>query len=302
MSILTFVLLPGLHGSSELLEPFCSAAPPGTRLISVDYPANEASFDFLERCVRERLTNGCVVVAESFSGPVGLRVASDDRVQALILCNSFINNPHSPLLRYLSIAPLFALPVPDFVVGMFLLGGRGNPELIKAVQAALRRLPASVIARRLRQVLQTDERKTVHSLRKPVLYLRGLDDRLLSERSWRELLHSRADAQIARIAGPHTLLQVSPHKCWQEILKFTARLSTEAGPLKSQPAGHTPGGISKSELQRDAMALLVGADGGVLDAQELVNWATQALIAGCTSPALIKLAGLDLDSRPLLSD
>src|SRR5687767_5231666 len=132
MSNLTFVLLPGLHGTSELFEPFCSAAPPGTRLVSVDYPNGEASFDILERHARERLTDRCVVVAESFSGPIGVRIAADDRVQALILCNSFINNPHSPLLRHLSIAPLFALPVPDFVVGMFLLGGRGNPELIKA--------------------------------------------------------------------------------------------------------------------------------------------------------------------------
>lgn len=123
-SSLTYLLLPGLHGTAELFEPFCSAAPKGTRLIPVAYPPNEASFDTLEHYARKELTDRCVVVAESFSGPIGVRIADDKRVQALILCNSFISNPHSPLLRYLSVAPLFAFPFPAFVIRMLLSGRR----------------------------------------------------------------------------------------------------------------------------------------------------------------------------------
>lgn len=48
------------------------------------------------------------------------------------------------------------------------------------------------------------------------------------------------------------------------------------------------------------MELLAKEEGVALDAQELVEWATQALVAGHDSPALVALAGLDLDVTPTL--
>jgi hypothetical protein len=93
---ITAILLPGLDGTGELLAPFVAAAPREITTVVVGYPTSEASIDVLERRVRERLTNSCVVIAESFSGPIGVRVAADVRVRALILCNSFVTSPISP--------------------------------------------------------------------------------------------------------------------------------------------------------------------------------------------------------------
>jgi len=220
MAVLTAILLPGLDGTGDLFAPFVEAAPIGTRTIVVNYPATQASIEVLERRVRENLTDRCIVVAESFSGPIGVRVAADDRVQALILCNSFIDRPVSPVLRYLAIAPLFAIPHPDFMLRFFLLGPHASPRLLKSRRDVLLSVLASVVAHRVRQVLQTDEQGMLRSLHKPVLYLRGLSDNLMSERSWRNIQVVCPDAEINRIRGPHMLLQVSPAECWVAIQRF----------------------------------------------------------------------------------
>jgi pimeloyl-[acyl-carrier protein] methyl ester esterase len=220
MTITTAILLPGLDGTGDLFGPFAAAAPQGISTIVVDYPTSEASIVVLEQCARDKLTNRCIVIAESFSGPIGVRVATDDRVQALILCNSFISSPILPALRHLVFAPLFAIPIPELALRFFLLGRHANPILVESAQHALRRLPASVISQRIRQVFKTNEQNAVRSLRKPVLYLRGLNDKVVSERNWRELRAIRPDAEMVNIRGPHMLLQVSPVECWRAIVKF----------------------------------------------------------------------------------
>ena len=60
--------------------------------------------------------------------------------------------------------------------------------------------------------------------------------------------------------------------------------------------------MREKDLHRDAIELLVKAEQGVLEGKELVSWATQALVVGQDAPALVTLAGLDLDSAPLLSE
>src|SRR5262245_4084057 len=112
----TAVLLPGLDGTGKLFEPFVRFAPTGVNTVVVDYPTSEASIGVLERRVRERLTDRCLVIAESFSGPIGIRVASDSRVRALILCNSFVSSPMPSVFRHLVLAPFFVFPVPKFLI------------------------------------------------------------------------------------------------------------------------------------------------------------------------------------------
>ena len=220
MAITKAILLPGLDGTGDLFGPLVAAAPQGISTIVVDYPTSEASIVVLEQRARDKLTNRCIVIAESFSGPIGVRVAADDRVQALILCNSFISSPILPALRHLVFAPLFALPIPKFAFRFFLLGRQAHPVLVEKAQHALRRLPAAIVAQRIRHVFQTNEQNAVRSLRKPVLYLRGLSDNVVSERSWREIQTICPDAEIVTIRGPHMLLQVSPIECWRAIMKF----------------------------------------------------------------------------------
>jgi pimeloyl-[acyl-carrier protein] methyl ester esterase len=179
MTVSTVLLLPGLDGTGDLFAPFVDAAPRGIKTVVVEYAVTDASIEVLERHARERLVKDCIVIAESFSGPIGIRVAADARVRALVLCNSFIKSPVFPLLRHLAIAPLFAIPLPKFALRSFLLGRRANPVLLEKTQRAIRRIPATVLARRVRQILLADEQTAVRTVAKPILYLRGLSDKLV---------------------------------------------------------------------------------------------------------------------------
>lgn len=48
--------------------------------------------------------------------------------------------------------------------------------------------------------------------------------------------------------------------------------------------------------------MLAKRERGTLSGQELVEWAVRLLETGCETPAVVRLAGLDLDSPPLLAD
>jgi pimeloyl-ACP methyl ester carboxylesterase len=151
---LSVLLLPGLHGTSELFAPFIAATPQGVSTIALEYPSNETSIDILEHFARENLVNPCIVIAESFSGPIGVRIATDHRVKALILCNSFVSSPFGRSLGYLSVAPLFWIPLPTFLIRVLLSGRHADSNLVASVQSVLRRVPARTIARRVRQLSQ----------------------------------------------------------------------------------------------------------------------------------------------------
>ena len=144
----------------------------------------------------------------------------DPRVRALILCNSFVTNPFALSLRHLAVAPLFAIPLPGFFLRSVLLGRYASSTLLQTAQRAIRRVPSRVVAQRVQEVFRADERAAFRALQKPVFYLRGSEDYLISERSWKRLKEIRPDASIANIKGPHMLLQTFPRECWDAISRF----------------------------------------------------------------------------------
>jgi pimeloyl-ACP methyl ester carboxylesterase len=196
------------------------AAPPGIQTVIVDYPIDEVSIEALEKRVRDKLPESCIIVAESFSGPIGVRVSADPRVRALVLCNSFIRSPLWPLLRHVPLAALFAIPIPKFVLRFVLVGSSASASLLEKTQLAIRRVPPDVLAARVRQVLRTNEEATVRALYKPIFYLRGLGDNLVAKKAVEDLHRVRPDAKIVTIEGPHMLLQRSPRECWKVIGTF----------------------------------------------------------------------------------
>jgi hypothetical protein len=125
------VLLPGLDGTGQLFAPLIAAAPTGINCAVVDYPHHEASIDVLEQRVRKRLPGPCILIAESFSGPIAVRVASDARVKALVLCYSFVSGPLLPALRHIAIPALFKLPRPASMLRLLLLGRHAAEELVE---------------------------------------------------------------------------------------------------------------------------------------------------------------------------
>src|SRR5262245_52178733 len=92
------VLLPGLDGTGALLAGFRRTLGPGIRTIVVSYPPDpDIGYVALEGVVRALLPQDqpFVLLAESFSGPIGISIAASRPVslRGLILVSSFARNP-----------------------------------------------------------------------------------------------------------------------------------------------------------------------------------------------------------------
>ena len=141
----TLVLLPGLDGTGELFADFVSALD-GIRRRVISYPADRA-MDYAqhEAFARAKLPadEDYVLLAESFSGPVGIAIAASrpPRLKGFILCVSFAANPlplFSPFSRLLTALP--AIRMPPALAAPWLYAGRATPELRRAHAAAMARV------------------------------------------------------------------------------------------------------------------------------------------------------------------
>jgi len=84
-SMVTLVLLPGMDGTGELFSKFIETLAPGTESIVVRYPTTGAlGYAELERIARSKLPTDrpFVILAESFSGPIGILLAPSVRIVA----------------------------------------------------------------------------------------------------------------------------------------------------------------------------------------------------------------------------
>lgn len=220
------MLLPGMHGTGDLFGPFVNAAPASFAPVAIELPPMGA-YDELALALEPRLPRDgrCVLVAESFSGPLAIRLADrhPDRVSALVLCNSFAAAPRPGVLRYLPWSLLFSVEPPAFVVRHVLVGEDAPSALVAAVRRAVSSTSVSVMTERVRAVLSVDDAATLRNLRQPVLDLRGTDDRLVPTRAADLVRSTRPDAVREDIPGPHLLLQARPAEAWRVIAAFCGR-------------------------------------------------------------------------------
>ena len=222
------LLLPGLDGTGELFAPFLRVWPPDPQPLVVDYPRDR--FLNYAGCldhVFERLAGDedFIVVAESFSGPVGIALAAraPERVKALILCATFASAPRDGILNSLIriFAPVtFNFPAPRFVVHQFLLNGDRDPELLLRVCKNKSRVSARVMAERLRLVMSCDVREDLRRVQCPVLYLQAARDRLIDPSAGNKIREIQPAMKIVRIDAPHFILQSKPADAARAISSF----------------------------------------------------------------------------------
>jgi pimeloyl-[acyl-carrier protein] methyl ester esterase len=223
---LPLVLLPGLDGTGDLFNAFAAAAPPQFEPLIVRFPPLGTYAELLAY-VRSQLPRDqpFAVLGESFSGPLAMAIAREerDRVTEVILCNSFVAPPITPLLRFLPWSLLFLVPPPRWVVRWLFVGIRAPQELVDAVRAAVAKTPRKVLAQRMRSVFGLS--RTEPPLDTRVLVLSSTADLLVRPRN---LGHLASAVVTRRIAGPHLLLQAAPREAWAEISDFLlhARIGT----------------------------------------------------------------------------
>jgi len=224
----TLILLPGLDGTGKLFRPLLEVIPQQIATRVIAYPADQVhSYDGLFRAIEEELQGeqAMILVAESFSGPLALRLAvAHPTIRAVVLCASFVSSPVSRWPRPFVQPFLFRLPMPAFVMRRFLLGPSAPDALVQEVRNAIRSVRPQVLAHRVREVLALDASAALERCPVPILYLRAVHDALVGPASFETIGAIRPDVTVSPVDGPHLLLQARPAAAWAVIMQ-----SLEAG-------------------------------------------------------------------------
>jgi pimeloyl-ACP methyl ester carboxylesterase len=231
------LLLPGMDGTGELFAPLQEALAirlPNLGITAVRYPAARSSYLDLLATAREAFEcapKPCIVLGESFSGPIAIGLAAEQPVglAAIVLCCTFASAPRVSMqaltrvfARPLSRTPswMFSNPLSSAIAGRMLLGRWANPEIAEQLRGALRQLPPATLAARLQSVANCDCVASLASVQCPSLVLSARDDRLLPEKAALQLLAGLPNAQRVCLDGPHGLLQCRASAAAQAIGSF----------------------------------------------------------------------------------
>jgi pimeloyl-ACP methyl ester carboxylesterase len=196
----------------------------GFSVRTLGYPPDRAlGYVDLERLVRAQLPSSrFVILGESFSGPIALRIAADPPpgLAGIVLSTTFSRWPMrtSRLLAWLARFAPTRFP-PDPLTWM-LLGRWSTPELRDALIESLKRVDPQVLRHRAAQALRVDASAEARSIRLPVLQLIASNDRLLLASASRALSGQLLRAKVTTLAGPHLLLQACEAEAAKTIAEF----------------------------------------------------------------------------------
>ncbi len=240
------LLLPGLDGSGRLFARFIAAATGRLDLRVVSYPPGEPlGYPELAQRVLAELPSDrpFAILAESFSGPVALRLArlAPPGLVAVALAASFHRRPvgHalSALGRATAVAFASRLPVP--AIRLLLAGSEAPADLVAEIQAATNALPGRVLAARTRAALEVDASEEVTACPVPLLFLVAERDRLLRAGLAGEVRSLNPRAEVRTLLTPHLLLQLRPREAMAVLEEFLQRA------LERVPDSHPAGGESE---------------------------------------------------------
>ena len=221
----SLIVLPGLDGTGRWLSDFAAALPTALGCRIIQYPLDQPlGYEaLLARVLAELPASGrYALLAESFSGPIGIRVAATrpPGLSALVLCGTFASNPF-PYLRWarpLAVrAPLKSLPTWFRRLTMW---GRTARHIPAGHERGLARVEPAVVRARIASIFAVDARADLQKIDVPVLVMRGTRDRVVSRRASGAMLPSLRNARGIDVEGPHLLLQSRPQQCAAAVLTF----------------------------------------------------------------------------------
>jgi pimeloyl-[acyl-carrier protein] methyl ester esterase len=235
---LKVLLFPGFDGTGRLFRSFIPALSPEIMPSIVAYPADiEYRYDELVDFAAHSLPadRPFAMVAESFSGPVAIRLAArkPQGLKSLVLVNTFIR----PSFRWIPAGTkgiigsyLFRVAPPAWLIRHFGLGSDASEESISEVRAALSEVKPRVLACRARVALSADFEGDFKRIAAPMLYLKGTKDRLLAPGVAGALQKRRPDLEVISLDAPHFALQRRPVEAAAVISQFLLRSTEEPSP------------------------------------------------------------------------
>lgn len=226
------VLLPGLDGTDVFFRPLIAVLPEWIEPRVVEFPSNGGSeYGDLLKIVRQAVAAmpPFYVLGSSFAGPLALMLAAaePEKVRGTILSVSFVTPPRPMYirLRCLAVTPVIWLiracrRLPAWM-------SRGPEDTLRRDKSETwRRVSASMVAARIRALLNVDARSLLRDCPHPVLCLAGRDDGIVPRRNVEEILSVRPSAQVRIIEGRHFAPYTNPAAAAEAIATFIKERET----------------------------------------------------------------------------
>ncbi|MEN7343891.1 MAG: alpha/beta hydrolase [Pseudomonadota bacterium] len=226
------LLLPGFDGTGALYEPLVAALPSQVDSVVVSYDDYDSLSGYAavirERCPQDRPV---IVVAESFSGPLGLDflAASPSNVVGGVFSATFAKPPLSLIISLAEKLRLasFTLPaVSEQILRWFCLNGVSDIALIKTITQVVRGVGGRTVQSRLGALTEMDATPQLTQIHKPVMTLSAANDRVVRPRFMQSLMTIASHHEHHDIPGPHLLLQARAQEAVQHIVRFGADISS----------------------------------------------------------------------------
>lgn len=227
------VLLPGLDGTGALFKRLITCLPRPETVRVVIYPGDvQLTYEELEAYVVEEIPAGepVTVLAESFSGPIALKLAARPNVNvtAAVLVCSFAARPLGWLGFLIAGLPLqlvLRMPLPESIIRRFLVGSNASDELISQTRAAVSKVGPKVLAFRLRMALTSTYCTGPLQCKARVIALVSERDRLVGRTAVQSIRRACSGAEVYDIDSPHFALQAAP----ESVLKALSKLGVVLG-------------------------------------------------------------------------
>ncbi len=221
------ILMPGMDGTGLLFRPLLAALRalrPDLSARALSYPMEELDYEALQTRLAPEIADlgPHVLVAESFSGPLALRLAGP-QTRGVVLAATFVRTPVDARLESLVRPAMFELRFHGPALRAMLVGWDASAELVEEVAATITSVPASVLAHRLRAILRVDARPDLERLKAPLVYLHAERDRTLGASALRDLLAQRPELEVHRLDAPHLALQTRAEDCARLLVELVER-------------------------------------------------------------------------------
>jgi pimeloyl-[acyl-carrier protein] methyl ester esterase len=220
------ILLPGLDGTGALTAPLGAYLGPPQKVQVVQYPADLFRYDDVADWLQPHLPTGdYVIVAESFSGPLAIRMAAarPSGLKAVVLVASFARSPRR--FPAFCAAILYLLPIRSVLLirltRWFLVGNWGARDFPEAFVKITGPVPLKTLAGRLRAVLKVNVVDDLKAGEGPRLLVVASGDRLVPASRAGDF--RAAGWEVETVDGPHFLTLTRPQAVAHVISAFLAK-------------------------------------------------------------------------------
>jgi pimeloyl-ACP methyl ester carboxylesterase len=115
---------------------------------------------------------------------------------------------------------MLRIPLRKSAAEFWLIGQDAPSYLLTAVQVAISSLKPNVLAARVREVITCEVLAELERITVPILYIQAKQDRLVSASCVEEIRRIKPQVRVARLDGPHLLLQREPQKSAELVSEF----------------------------------------------------------------------------------